>query len=198
MRPGELQQAARILRAGGLVAYPTEYCFGLGCDPFNRDTVLRLLRLKRRPVMKGLILIAADVSQIIPYVENIPEKVRASWPGPHTWLLEPRADVPGWITGKHPRIGRSQHPASRDTRASLRIAVRVTAHPVAAALCKAAGMAIVSTSANRGGGIPARTDREVVRLFGKEIDFVVTGMVGDAPAPTPIRDAVTGELVRHG
>jgi len=176
-----LQQAARILRAGGLVAYPTEYCFGLGCDPFNRDTVLRLLRLKRRPVAKGLILIAADVSQIMPYVENIPEKVRASWPGPHTWLLEPRAGVPRWITGQHPRI-----------------AVRITAHPMAAALCKAVGMAIVSTSANRGGGIPARTDREVARLFGKEIDFVVSGMVGAAPTPTPIRDAVTGELVRPG
>ena len=181
MRPGELQQAARILRAGGLVAYPTEYCFGLGCDPCKRDTVLRLLRLKRRPVAKGLILIAADVSQVMSYVENIPEKVLASWPGPHTWLLEPRAGVPGWITGQHPRI-----------------AVRITAHPMAAALCKAAGMAIVSTSANRGGGVPARTDREVVRLFGKEIDFVVSGMVGAAPAPTPIRDAVTGELVRPG
>jgi L-threonylcarbamoyladenylate synthase len=181
MHPGELQQAAQIIRRGGLVAYPTEYCFGLGCDPFNRDAVLRLLRLKRRPVAKGLILIAADVSQVMSYVENIPGKVIASWPGPHTWLLEPRAGVPGWITGQHPRI-----------------AVRITAHPTAAALCKAAGMALVSTSANRGGGVPARTDREVVRLFGKEIDFVVSGMVGAAPTPTPIRDAVTGELVRPG
>jgi L-threonylcarbamoyladenylate synthase len=181
MHPGELQQAAQVIRRGGLVGYPTEYCFGLGCDPFNRAAVLRLLRLKRRPMDKGLILIAGDVSQLARYVENIPEKVRVTWPGPQTWLVTPRDGVPGWITGRHPKI-----------------AVRVTAHPVAAALCKAAGMAIVSTSANRGGAIPARTDREVARLFGKEIDFVVSGMVGAAPAPTPIRDAVTGELVRPG
>lgn len=181
MRPGELQQAARILRAGGLVAYPTEHCFGLGCDPLNRAAVLRLLRLKRRPVEKGLILIAADVSQLVRYVEHIPDKVLATWPGPHTWLLTPRESAPGWITGRHPRI-----------------AVRVTAHPVAAALCRAAGMAIVSTSANRGGGRPLRSDREVRRAFGKGLDRVLPGKVGGAPAPTPIRDAVTGELVRSG
>ena len=181
MRPGDLQQAAQVVRRGGLVAYPTEYCFGLGCDPFNRVAVLRLLRLKRRPVDKGLILIAADVAQLAHYVEDIPDKVLATWPGPHTWLLTPRASTPGWITGKHPRL-----------------AVRVTAHPSAAALCKAAGMAIVSTSANRGGGAPARTDRDVERIFGRELDFIVRDVVGDAPAPTPIRDAASGELVRPG
>ncbi len=181
MHPGDLQQAARIVRRGGLVAYPTEYCFGIGCNPFNRAAVLRLLRLKRRPAEKGLVLIAADMDQLAPYVNDIPDKVRATWPGPYTWLLELREAVPSWVTGKHPRI-----------------AVRVTAHPVAAALCKAAGMAIVSTSANRGGGTPARTDRDVERLFGNELDFVVHDVVGDAPAPTPIRDAVTGELVRPG
>jgi len=181
LHPGELQQAAQIIRRGGLVAYPTEYCFGLGCDPLHRAAVLRLLRLKRRPADKGLILIAADVAQLERYVADIPKNVLATWPGPHTWLVEPRDTVPGWITGQHPKI-----------------AVRVTAHPVAAALCKAAGMALVSTSANRGGGVPARTDREVERLFGKELDFVIHDVVGDAPAPTPIRDAVTGELVRPG
>ena len=181
MHPGELQQAAQVIRRGGVVAYPTEHCFGLGCDPLSRAAVLRLLRLKRRPVDKGLILIAADVEQLTRYAADIPEHVRATWPGPHTWLVEPRESAPGWITGRHPRI-----------------AVRVTAHPVAAALCKAAGMAIVSTSANRGGGAPARTDREVERLFGRDLDFIVRDAVGDAPAPTPIRDAVSGELVRPG
>lgn len=181
MHPGDLQRAARIVRRGGLVAYPAEYCFGLGCDPLNRAAVLRLLRLKHRPVAKSLILIAADVSQLACYVDDIPDQVLATWPGPHTWLLAPRAGAPGWITGKHPRI-----------------AVRVTAHPSAAALCKAAGMAIVSTSANRGGGAPARTGRDVARRFGRKLDFVVRDVVGAAPAPTPIRDAVTGELVRPG
>jgi L-threonylcarbamoyladenylate synthase len=89
--------------------------------------------------------------------------------------------VPGWITGRHARI-----------------AVRVTAHAQAAALCKTVGMAIVSTSANRGGAEPARSFRDTVRRFRGGVDYILPGRVGDAPAPTPIRDAVTGELVRPG
>ena len=89
--------------------------------------------------------------------------------------------VPGWITGEHPRL-----------------AVRVTAHAQAAALCKTVGMAIVSTSANRSGGEPTRSFRDTVRRFRGEVDYVLPGRVGDATAPTPIRDAVTGELIRAG
>jgi L-threonylcarbamoyladenylate synthase len=177
----ELIQAARIIQHGGVVAYATEYCFGFGCDPMNRSAVLRLLRLKRRAPHKGLILIAADIGQLDSYVDNIPAPVRATWPGPHTWLLEPREGVPGWITGHHPRI-----------------AVRVTAHPQAAALCKTADMAIVSTSANRSGGAPTRSYRETLRRFKEGVDYVLPGMVGDAPAPTPIRDAASGKLIRPG
>jgi L-threonylcarbamoyladenylate synthase len=178
---GELAQAARVIRQGGVVAYATEYCFGLGCDPMNRAAVLRLLRIKRRPVQKGLILIAAGVEQLAPYVDDIPAAVLATWPGPHTWLLDSRDGVPGWITGHHPRI-----------------ALRVTAHKQAAALCKAVGMAIVSTSANRAGGEPTRRFRDTVRRFKGEVDYILPGRVGDAPAPTPIRDAITGELIRPG
>ena len=181
MITAELIRAARAIQKGGVVAYATEYCFGFGCDPMNRSAVLHLLRIKRRTSDKGLILIAADVDQLDSYVDNIPAPVLATWPGPHTWLLEPREGVPGWITGDHPGI-----------------AVRVTAHPQAAALCKAAGMAIISTSATRSGGAPTRSYRETLRRFKGELDYVLPGMVGDAPAPTPIRDAASGELVRPG
>ncbi len=177
----DLQRAAKIIRQGGLVAYATEYCFGLGCDPFNRSAVLRLLRLKHRSVKKGLIVLAADSGQLAPYLNAVPPQVAASWPGPHTWLLFHRRGVPGWISGRHTRI-----------------AVRVTAHTQAAALCRAAGMAIVSTSANRAGESPARTDRDVARRFGKQVDIVLRGHVGKARRPTPIRDAATGALVRPG
>ncbi len=178
---GELQHAARILRQGGIVAYATEYCFGLGCDPFNRNAVLRLLRIKKRPVKKGLIILAADTGQLAPYLNNIPPQVAASWPGPHTWLLVPRNGIPGWITGRHEKI-----------------AMRVTAHRQAAALCHAAGIAIISTSANRAAEVPARSAREVARRFGQRVDFILPGNVGNAPAPTPIRDATSGELIRSG
>jgi L-threonylcarbamoyladenylate synthase len=176
-----LAQAARVIQQGGIVAYATEYCFGLGCDPLNRDVVLRLLRLKRRPLKKGLIVLAAEVAQLAPYVASIPPHVAENWPGPYTWLLPVRHDVPGWVTGRHDKI-----------------AARVTAHPQAATLCRIAGMAIISTSANRAGETPARTDREVMRRFGKLVDYILPGSVGEAPAPTPIRDAVTGKLLRPG
>jgi L-threonylcarbamoyladenylate synthase len=178
---GVLGRATRILKQGGIVAYATEYCFGLGCDPHNRAAVYRLLRIKRRPVSKGLIVIGADIRQFASYVEEFPPEVLATWPGPYTWLLPPRPGVARWITGNHPRI-----------------ALRVTAHPQAAALCGAADMAIVSTSANRARQSPARSYREVLRRFGNDLDYVLPGIVGDAPAPTPIRDAVTGNVVRRG
>ncbi|MHB8536166.1 MAG: L-threonylcarbamoyladenylate synthase [Sulfuricaulis sp.] len=178
---GQLNRAARILKKGGVVAYATEYCFGFGCDPQNRTAVRRLLRIKHRPAAKGLILIAADVVQLAPYVDDIPAPVHATWPGAHTWLLEARPGIPGWVTGRHSRI-----------------ALRVTAHPQAAALCRAAGMALVSTSANRAGRVPARRYRDVLRQFMHEVDYVLPGRVGDAPAPTPIRDAANGALIRPG
>jgi len=181
MRAGDIGRAARLIRAGGVVGYATEYCFGLGCDPMNRSAVMRLLRIKRRAPGKGLILIAASPDQLGPYVSDIPPHVAASWPGPHTWLVPPRRTVPGWLTG-----------------GSERIALRITAHPQAAALCHAAGMAITSTSANRSGQHPARSYREAVRRLGADVDYVLPGMVGEAGAPTEIRDAVTGELVRPG
>ena len=174
-----LKHAAQVLREGGVVAYATEHCFGLGCDPRNSRAVARLLRVKGRPADKGLILIAAAVDQLAPYVVDVPPPAAATWPGPHTWLLEPRPHVPRWLTGAHPRI-----------------AVRVTAHAQAAALCRAAGMAIVSTSANRSGEQPARSFRDTVRRLGGALDYVLPGRVGGLAAPTPIRDAASGEVIR--
>lgn len=176
---GHVARAARIVRDGGIVAYATEYCFGIGCDPRDPTAVRRVLRIKHRPQHKGLIVLAADIDQLATYVDDIPAHVRATWPGPRTWLLPRRHDVPAWIAGTHATV-----------------AVRVTAHAPAAALCRAAGMAIVSTSANRAGQKPLRTYREVLQRFGAEVDYVLPGVVGDLAAPTPIRDAASGASVR--
>src|SRR4030065_73773 len=136
MYTSELQRAARILKQGGIVAYATEYCFGLGCDPFNRNAVLRLLRLKRRPAKKGLIVLAADTGQLAPYATTLSASELATWPGPYTWLLPAPPGVPAWITGRHDKI-----------------ALRVTAHAQAAGPCPAAGKGVCVTSANRAGEI---------------------------------------------
>lgn len=174
-----IQQAARHVKQGGIIAYPTEGVFGLGCDPCNAKAVLKLLRIKKRPVDKGLILIAADIDQLKPYVTDIPDKVRQSWPGPVTWLLPARKDVPHYLRGKH------------DT-----IAVRVTAHPIAAALCRETGSALVSTSANLSGQRPAASDRDVRRRFDTAFIYVVPGQTSTPGKPTPIRDARSGSRIR--
>jgi len=173
-----IKRAAEIIRRGGVVAYATEYCFGLGCDPFDAAAVRRLLRIKCRPAAKGLILLAGDIAQLEPYLIDVPAHVRATWPGPHTWLLTPH-NVPRFITGKHAQV-----------------AVRVTAHAQAAALCRAAGGPIVSTSANRAGQKPARSYRAALARLGGAVDYVLPGTVGDLPAPTPIRDGATRAWVR--
>lgn len=174
-----LWHAAAVLKRGGVVAHATEAVFGLACDPRRRAAVTRLLAIKRRAAAKGLILIAADAAQLRPYVDELPATARATWPGPHTWLVTPRAGTPGWLTGRHPRL-----------------AVRVTAHAQAAALCRAAGMALVSTSANVAGAPPARSYREALRRLGRDVDYVLPGRVGGLRRPTPITDAVTGAVIR--
>ncbi len=175
--------AARCLRGGGVVAYPTEAVWGLGCDPWNEAAVDRLLELKRRRRAQGLILIAATAEQLTPLLEPLPaeqaDAIRSSWPGPVTWVLPAAPQAPAWVTG-----GRRS------------VAVRVTAHPVAAALCNAWGGPLVSTSANRRCGRPARSASAVRRCFGTTIDALVPGAVGALQRPTPIRDGRTGAYLR--
>lgn len=183
MGPGDWDTARRALAAGGIAAYPTEAVFGLGCDPANPDAIARLQALKGRAAGKGLILIAHDLASLEPWLGPLDATMRArvepTWPGPITWLL-PAADVPRLLTGDH------------DT-----LAVRVTAHPVAAALCRAWGGPLVSTSANPAGGEPARTADAVRAQFGATVDVVVEGNVGGLDRPTPIRDGRTGETLRN-
>ena len=102
IHPWKLREAARCFHRGGLIAYPTEAVYGLGCDPLNRDAVERLLRLKNRAQGKGLILIAADFVQLLPFVRRLPpdfmQPVFDSWPGPATWLLPALNSTPDWLT----------------------------------------------------------------------------------------------------
>jgi L-threonylcarbamoyladenylate synthase len=176
-------RAARIVRGGGVIAYPTEAVFGLGCLPRDRRAVGRILTLKRRSWRKGLILIGADLAQLERYAVLPPEprrsEVLASWPGPHTWVLDARRDAPRWVTG-----GRRS------------IAVRLTAHELAAALCRAVGEALVSTSANVSRRPPHRRSMQLRRALGSRIDYVLAGPLGGAAAPTAIRDARTGRTLR--
>jgi L-threonylcarbamoyladenylate synthase len=184
-RGWSLRRAVRTLRAGGVVAYPTEAVYGLGCDPFNEQAALRLLAIKGRSIDKGLILIAANFDQLrpllLPQFERTLAPVLASWPGPSTWILPAAARVPVWLTGD-----------------SDGIAVRVTAHPLAARLCERFGTALVSTSANASGRPPARNALAARRALGRRVDYFLSGATGGDASPSEIRDLRSGRLLRAG
>lgn len=173
------------LRRGGVIAYPTEGVWGLGCDPFDEAAVLRLLALKRRPVDKGLILIAARVDQLDGLVDwqaldaHARDAVRAGWPGPHTWIVPVTARVPRWITGAHEGV-----------------AVRVSAHPVVVALCAAFGGTLVSTSANFAGDPAPLSHDAIAPAIVAGIDAIVAGETSGLAQATPIRDARDGRQIR--
>lgn len=179
--------AAALLRKGGVVAYPTEAVWGLGCDPFDESAVLRLLAIKRRPVDKGVILVGAHVGQFDGVLawDRLPDErsadVRAQWPGPRTWVVPATTRVPAWITGSHDGV-----------------AVRVSDHPLVVALCEAFGGPLVSTSANLAGEPPPFSFEALSPEVLSRVDAVTIGETGGLRAPTAIRDARTGEALRAG
>lgn len=183
--PGQINDAVHILLEGGVIAYPTEAVYGLGCDPQNLAAVERLLRVKQRDPEKGLILIAADFKQLTSYLDSVDadlqQKVFASWPGPVTWLWPAKQNIPSLLKGKHKTI-----------------AVRVTNHPLVAELCRVFGGAIVSTSANLSDQPAARSAEEVRSMLGDSVDFIVEGETGGLKQPSEIRDVMTGEILRKG
>lgn len=179
------QAAAAVLRAGAVLAYPTEGVWGLGCDPFDEAAVLRLLAAKQREVDKGLILVAADIAQFDGLADwsALPRgrfgEIAASWPGPTTWIVPATARVPRWITGAHAGV-----------------AMRASAHPVVAALCRAYGGVLVSTSANRAGEAAPRARDALDPALLAAIDGVVEGETSGRDRPSDILDALTGRLLR--
>ena len=185
MKELNLASAVAALQEGGVIAYPTEAVWGLGCDPRQHAAVMRLLELKRRPPSKGVIVVAATLEPLRPWLDLSalpPERlaeVLATWPGPHTWVLPASERAPAWVTGDHPGL-----------------AVRISAHPLVARLCQAWESPLVSTSANLAGEPPARSREQLDPALLRAIDGVLDGETGGLAQPTPIRIAMTGEILR--
>ncbi|WP_100638880.1 L-threonylcarbamoyladenylate synthase [Marinobacter salexigens] len=180
----QIQRACSAILQGGVIAYPTEAVWGLGCDPWNLQAVTRILELKNRPVEKGLILVAASVEQIRFLLAPLPEKLQLAalsyWPGPVTCLLpDVNKQIPEWVRGSHSSI-----------------AVRVSEHPVVKALCESAGMPLVSTSCNPAGEEPARDAEQVGHYFKDKLDQIVPGALGGNRKPSRIIDIVSGKQLR--
>jgi L-threonylcarbamoyladenylate synthase len=171
-----------VIQAGGVIAYPTEAVWGLGCDPWDELAVDRLLAIKERSVSKGLILVADNIRQFDFLLEDLPElwldRLSSTWPGPNTWLVPHQGLLPAWITGEHDKV-----------------ALRVSDHPLVRDLCALTGP-LVSTSANRAGRPAARSRLRIEQSFRGQLDYVLGGALGGRRNPSTIRDLVTGEVLR--
>lgn len=171
------------LKAGGVAAYPTESSYGLGCLPGQPRALRRLVRLKKRPQHKGMIVIGADVAQLRPWLaplaEDETQRLAAQWPARKTFLLP---------------AGRRVLPLLRG-RSRQALAVRVPDHAAAREVCRRAGSALVSTSCNRAGKRPCRSEREVRRQFGRQV-MVIGGRTGGAKRPSEIIDWQSGARLR--
>ncbi len=179
----KLSLAISALNTGGVIAYPTEYCFGLGCDPDNDNAIEHLLKIKQRKADQGVILIASSIEQIERYVDlhasPIVDDILASWPGPNTWVLPAHKAVSPLVKGRHTGV-----------------AVRVTKNGVSQKLCAQYGGAIVSTSANRHGQSAILNAKSVIAEMGDELSYVIDETVGGAKSASTIRDGITGQQLR--
>lgn len=179
-----IRRACWNVLTGGVIAYPTEAVWGLGCDPWDQAAVERLLQLKHRSWQQGLILVASRWCHIEPLLTTLkPDqrmRLQASWPGPNTWLLpDSRNWIPPWIKGRHRTV-----------------AIRLSAHPRIVSLCDATGGLLVSTSANRSGAAPARTSLQVRLAFRQQLDYILPGSLAHATGPSQICDLQTGAIIR--
>jgi L-threonylcarbamoyladenylate synthase len=178
-----IKLAVETLRADGVIAYPTEAVWGLGCDPHSEKALLRLLSIKARKPNKGLILVASSIDQLAPYLDGLDtlaiNTLRATWPGPSTWLVPHNGFAHDLVRGEHNSV-----------------ALRVSAHPVVSSLCESFGGPLVSTSANISGSPPPLWSWQLRRHLGKYLDFIVSGKLGASKKPTEIRDLRSGEILR--
>ena len=178
-----IRYAARIIEQGGVIAYPTESVFGLGCDPDNPQALKKLLAIKNRPAEKGLIILISDLAQARPYIEPLSEQqialINQQQERATTWLIPRKKSVSTLLCGHHARL-----------------AVRLTQHPIAQSICHYTGSALVSTSCNLAGRPEMTNARQVKSQMFTQVDFTVAGATGEQ-SPSRIIDLLSGKLLRE-
>ena len=185
MRQQVVEEAVSVLQSGGVIAYPTEGLVGLGCNPLNEQALQRLLDIKKRPLNKGMILIAADFDQLRSFVDLQPVsaairlQMLKDWPGHVTWLLPAAKGLSPYLTGSFETV-----------------AVRVTPHPLVAELCRAFGGPITSTSANLSGGAEITSVSMLGDQIRAQLDYVVEADTLGIGSASTIRHYKTGARLR--
>ena len=178
----EVRRAAQILRAGGLVAFPTETVYGLGADAASEKAIARLYAVKGRPKDHPVIIHFASPDQAFAWAREIPQSARELgqrfWPGPLTLILKRSALAKHFVTGGQDTVG-----------------LRVPSHPVAQELLKAFSGAIAAPSANRFGRVSPTTPAHVREDLGKDVDLVLEGGPSEVGIESTILDLSGGAAV---
>lgn len=179
----QLDCAVKAIDSGGVIAYPTESVFGLGCDPYNSDAIKKILSIKKRPAYKGLIILVSDIEQAQPFLQPLSnqqlERVNTPRERAITWLMPCLPEVSPLLRGHFQSL-----------------AVRITQHPIARAICELTNTPLVSTSCNIAGKSELKTVVEVRNHMKAKIDWLVSGRCG-GQAPSQIIDITNNRVLRH-
>ena len=185
--PQNINQAADIIKNGGLIAYPTETVYGLGADPHNDEAVQRIFTAKGRAEDKGIILLIRGVDDLSALVRVVSPTaqilIEAFWPGPLTLVFRANRGLSPALLG------------GRDT-----IALRHSSSPIATQLLTTLGGPLTSTSANRSTEPPAHSASEVQNALGEHLDLILDGGPSDSTLPSTLVDVSTDRaiLLREG
>jgi L-threonylcarbamoyladenylate synthase len=183
----ELAEAAGVIRAGGLVAFPTETFYGLGANALDAAAVARVFHAKGRPADKPLLVLVDSLAMAETIVAAVPPGARALmaryWPGPLTIILPARSHLPEALTGGTGTVG-----------------VRISIHPLAQALVREAGVPVTAPSANPHGRPSPRTAEAVRAGLRALVDLVLDGGTTPGGPPSTLVDAtaVPMRVVRAG
>ena len=177
-----IRHTAHIIRNGGIIAYPTDTIYGLGCDPYNTRAVHNINLLKQRPQNKQFILLAGNIEQIkaLVFLDDEQQTRITQASEPTSWIADARPQAPAWLT---------------DQRNTL--SIRVTDNATVKKLCTALGHAIISTSANPSGKKPARNSLELHRYFHGRVDKILASQQKLTARPSKIIRLCDNHIFRH-
>ena len=180
----EIKKAVAVVKNGGIIIYPTETCYGLGCNALDEDAVKKIYELKQRPLEKNLIVIISDFDmwEKIAYVTTKAREIaKKYWPGPLTIIQKKKELVPDILNPEN-------------------IAVRISSNEVASKIAKKSGVPIVSTSANLSGGLNPYTIEDIPGSILQRVDLVIDGGKLPVKMPSTVIEVVNNKvkIIRQG
>ena len=183
-----IQQVVEILQNDGVIVYPTDTIYGLGCDIYSSKAVARIARIKGVDVKKAqFTFVCSDLSQLSDYVKNIPtplfRMIKKNLPGPYTFILPASKEVPKLMKSKKNTVG-----------------IRIPNHPITEAIIETLGHPIMSVSLPMDADVEYYSDPEIIHdIFEKQVDLVVNGEIGNI-IPSTVVDCTVDppEVIREG